>query len=54
LLEKIDKLEIVADGNYRVNDFIDYLKKKYNVSLKEWKSFYENIFSVETNEMKII
>ena len=54
LLEKKDKLEIVVDGNYRINDFIDYLKKKYNVSLKEWKSFYENIFSVETNEFVII
>lgn len=54
LLKKQDKLEVVADGNVRVNDFIDYLKKKYNVSLKEWQSFYENIFSVETNEFIII
>ena len=54
LLGKKDKLEIVVDGNHRINDFIDYLKKKYNVSLEEWKKFYENIFSVETNDMIII
>lgn len=54
LLKKQDKLEVVADGNVRVNDFIDYLKKKYNVSLKEWQSFYENIFSAETNEFIIV
>ena len=53
-LLKKNKLEVVADGNVRVNDFIDYLKKKYNVSLKEWQSFYENIFSVETNEFIIV
>ena len=54
LLAKKEELEPVTDGNDRVNDFISYIKKKYNVSLKEWKSFYENIFSVETNEMIII